>query len=146
MRVLGIDLGIKRTGLALSDETGTAIRLLPNLIAHSRLKVIEKIIHLVKDFSVQVVVIGCPMPKTVGSKAIYVRAHGLCESLTEALRINGLDTKTYVWDESMTSKQASCKLIEAGIPKKKRSLMLDAASAAIMVEDFLRGSQKNANF
>jgi putative holliday junction resolvase len=137
MRVLGVDIGLKRTGLALSDETGTAIRLLPNLVANSRAKALEKILGLVVDFTIKVVVIGCPDPKTSGSKAIASRAIGLKQALDDVFKERGLDTKTYVWDEEMTSKKASAQLVESGVPKKKRSAMLDAASAAILVEEFL---------
>lgn len=137
MRVLGVDIGLKRTGLALSDETGTAIRLLPNLTAQSRAAALSKILNLVRDFSIQAIVIGCPSPNTTGSKAIASRALGLKQALDEALHEHGLAVKTFVWDETLTSKKASSKLVEAGVPKKKRSLMLDAASAAILVEEFL---------
>lgn len=143
MRVLGVDLGLKRTGLALSDEKGISIKLLPNLLAHSRAKAIEKIIHLIKDFQVKAVVIGFPKPNTLGSKAIYTRAMGLSESLKISCAQENLNVAIFLWDEAMTSKQASRKLIEANIPLKKRSLMIDAAAAAVIVEEFLREHNNN---
>ena len=142
MRVLGVDIGLKRTGLAISDETGIAIKLLPNLLAHSRAKALEKIMALIKEMSIEAVVIGCPKPATPGSKAIASRALGLKVALDEALLNANFLTKTFIWDESLTSKRASAQLIEAGIPKKKRALMLDAASAAILVEEFLHAHKE----
>lgn len=137
MRVLGIDIGIKRTGLALSDETGTAIRLLPNLVAHSRKAALDKIRQYIGDFGIKAIVIGCPAANTSASKAIASRALGLKQALEQMVREENLSVEIVLWDESLTSKRASSKLVEAGVPKKKRSLMLDAASAAILVEEFL---------
>jgi putative holliday junction resolvase len=137
MRVLGIDIGLKRTGLALSDETGIAIRLLPNLIAKTRVLALEKIMSLISEFSVEAVVIGTPEPKTKGSSAIAKRAIGLKSTLDEIISLQGLGITTYLWDEEMTSKKALANLVAANAPKKKRNSMLDAASAAVLVEEFL---------
>lgn len=137
MRVLGVDIGLKRTGLALSDETGVAIKLLPNLVAHSRAQAVDKITRLVLDFTIKAVVIGCPRPNTTGSKAIASRAAGLKEALEACFQERGLVVLVTLWDEEFTSKSASAKLVSAGVPKNKRTTMLDAASAAILVEEFL---------
>lgn len=141
MRVLGVDIGLKRTGLALSDETGSAIKLLPNLVARSRAQAVDKIVHLVLDFTIKVVVIGCPRPNTTGSKAIASRAAGLKEALEVCFHEQSLEVSVILWDEELTSKSASAKLVAAGVPKKKRTTMLDAASAAILVEEFLYESK-----
>lgn len=138
MRVLGIDIGLKRTGLAISDETGTAIRFLPNLVAHSRTAVIEKLLAMIDELSIEALVIGAPEPKTTGSIAIASRAHGLKAALDEAISARGLAVSIYVVDESDTSKRALSKLVEGDVPQKKRKTLLDAASAAVLVEDFLR--------
>jgi putative Holliday junction resolvase len=141
MRVLGIDMGLKRTGLAVSDETGTAIRHLPNLLAHSRTLALEKVLSLVKELSIKAVVIGKPEVRTDGSKAISMRAEGFKSALEEAFKAEGLQVEVYLLNEEYTSKKAMANLIEAGVPQKSRALMLDSASAAVLVEDFLKAKK-----
>lgn len=138
MRVLGIDVGLKRTGLALSDETGTAVRLLPNLHANSRQAALEKLLSLISEFAVEVVIIGKPDPNTTGSIAIAKRADGLKEALDEQLAQCGMKVTTHLCNEANTSKRGMESLVSANVPQKKRLQLLDAASAAILVEDFLR--------
>lgn len=137
MRVLGIDVGLKRTGLALSDETGTAIRFLPNLVAKNRALAIEKILCLVSEFSIRAIVIGRPEPKTPGSIAIASRADGLKKTLMDVLEAQGLQVELYLWNETLTSKKALAHLVDSDVPQKKRKALLDAASAAVLVEEFL---------
>lgn len=145
MRVLGIDVGLKRTGLALSDELGISVRLLPNLQANSRDAAIERIVTLVKDFSIKAIVIGRPDPNTAGSVAIARRAEGLKEALDQTFSSLGLVVTTHLWDEAHTSKRAMAHLVEANVPQKKRHNLLDAASAAILVEDFLHMALKKSS-
>jgi putative Holliday junction resolvase len=137
MRVLGIDVGLKRTGLAISDESGTAIRYLPNLKAKDRAQAMEAILSLVEEFCIQAIVIGLPEPKTTASKTIASRAHGLKEALDALFKAQDLNIKTYLWDETMTSQKALPHLVAAGYAQKKRKALLDAASAGLLIEEFL---------
>jgi putative Holliday junction resolvase len=137
MRVLGIDIGLRRTGLAVSDATGIAIRILPNLYARDQKEAIEGILSLVNELNVEVVVIGRPERKTTGSRAIASRAEALKKKLEELFKTLERDVKIYLWDEAMTSKRAMASLLAANVPQKKRGMLLDGASAAVLVEDFL---------
>lgn len=137
MRVLGVDIGIKRTGLAISDETGISVRLLPNLVAHSRTAAIEKLLSLINEFDIKTIVIGCPQPKTSGSQAIFSRANGLKKALDEQILSLNLAVTVVLWDESLTSKKAAKILALSAVPQKKRKALLDSASASIIVEDYL---------
>jgi putative Holliday junction resolvase len=137
MRVLGIDIGLKRTGLALSDESGLAIRFLPNLLAKNRAHAIEQILSLVHEFAIATIVIGLPEKKSLASKAIASRAEGLKKALDLIFTDLSRTVQVYLWDEALTSKKALKQLNEAGLSEKKRRAKLDAASAALLVEDFL---------
>lgn len=142
MRVLGIDIGLKRTGLAVSDELGLAIKHLPNLKASSRLEALEKLLALVIELSVQAIVIGEPEARTTASKAISLRAQGLKVALEEALLSSGQKkVQVFLWDESLTSKKAMANLVLAQVPRKHRRALQDSASAAILVEEFLQAQK-----
>lgn len=137
MRVLGIDLGMKRTGLAMSDEMGLTVSILPNLHASNRATAVDKIMALVIERQVEVILIGRPEPRTDHSKAVVTRVDGLKFALAERALELGLAVKIMTWDESYTSKRALESLVKSNVPKQKRKQKLDGASAAIMVEDFL---------
>jgi putative Holliday junction resolvase len=139
MRVLGIDLGIKRTGLALSDELGLSVKLLPNLQANSRSAAVAKILAIVKDAQVKVVLIGLPETKSDHSKAVVSRAIGLESELSRLFESLGLAVQVLLRDESYSSKQGAQSLVASGVKKSQRKGKLDAAAAAILVEEYLRG-------
>jgi putative holliday junction resolvase len=143
MRVLGIDLGLRRSGLAVSDEMGIAVRILPNLIEKNQRDVMEKIISYIAELNIGVVIIGSPAPKTTASKTIARRATSLKEQLLEVLPKLGLNVAVYLQDEAMTSKRGLAYLISLDVGQKKRREMLDGAAAAMMVEDFLAWSGKS---
>lgn len=137
MRVLGIDVGIKRTGLALSDELGLSVRLLPNLQANSRMAAITKIKSLIIDYSVKAVVIGMPEAKTEHSKAVASRVLGLKTELEKLVAEQGHQVEVILWDESYSSKTAAIQLSHSGVKKSARKAKLDGAAAAVLVEEFL---------
>jgi putative Holliday junction resolvase len=137
MRVLGIDIGMKRTGLALSDELGLSISLLPNLYAPNQKVALEKICSLVHEFGISVIVIGLPEGRTEHSKAVRTRAIGLRRALEANGVEQGLSLKIVLFDEAYSSKNAVRTLVMSGVPKKKRQEKLDAAAAAYLVEQYL---------
>lgn len=136
-KVLAIDLGLKRTGMAISDELGLTARLLDNLEANSRQQAINKISQLVKDENIAVIVIGLPEALTDHSKAVAKRAHGLSELLKKHLDQEGISARIVLMDESYTSRRASLQLAQSGVKKKHRKAKLDSASAAVLLQDYL---------
>lgn len=142
MKVLGIDIGIKRTGMAISDELGCSVRLLPNLVAHSRSLAVEKILQIALNEGAEVILIGLPEAKSEYSKAVVSRVTGLEKELTEVIAKNNYSVKVVLWDEEYSSKKAASLLAESGMKKKDRQLKLDAASARVLVEEYLNRSDK----
>lgn len=140
MKVLGLDLGLKRTGMAISDETGTVVRRLANLVSESRRQAVEEILRLVMNEDVSVVVIGLPVGQS--ENAIAKRAVGLKEALLEAFQEKEISTLVTLWDEQKTSQKAAANLAKNQIQKSKRKDLLDAESAAVLVEDYLLWAKK----
>lgn len=142
MRVLGIDIGLKRTGMAISDELGLSVRMLPNLVAHGRALAVEKIMRLVVEEKVMCIVIGEPEGKSEYSKAVLSRALGLKVALESFIEEHQLSVTVVMWDETLTSKRAAERLHQSGLKRVSRQNKLDAASAAILVEEYLSHSRK----
>ncbi len=137
-RVLGVDLGMKRTGLALSDELGISVRALKNLTPKSRLQDIDYLVGLCLEYKVRHIVVGYALMPQSGQEGIMgKRAAAMCEILQETLKKRNLSMSVHLMDESYTSKMAAVRLVESDIPKKKRKQALDSEVARILVEDFL---------
>ncbi len=140
-RILGIDLGLRRTGLAVSDELHMTTRALPNLIPQSRAKDVAYLLCLCQELEVGFVVIGYPLlPRSEEEGPMARRARGFSVAFEEAARQAGLTLEVHLLDESMTSKQASKRLIASGIPKKRRQEVIDGEAARILIEDFIAHS------
>lgn len=139
MRVLGIDLGLKRTGLALSDSLGLSVRILPNLVAKTRALMLEKLLSLVHEFDIEAIVIGKPQPLSKDSAAIAHRAEGLYVALRTLSENENIMLKVILLDEDYSSKAGLKSLIASGVGRKQRKIKLDGAAAAIMVERYLAG-------
>lgn len=137
MRVLGIDIGLKRTGLAMSDELGISVSILPNLQARNRATALEKLLSLVNEFEIAVIVIGLPEARTEHSKAIVSRVLGLEQALKTLVQEQGLALRIALVDETLSSKRAAQSLAQSGVSQKQRKIKLDGAAAAIMVEHYL---------
>lgn len=131
-RVLALDLGEKRIGIALSDAT----RLIGS--AHSMLERrsrAEDFVHLAEMAAanhVTLVVLGLPITLAghEGDRAAWVRDYG-------AELAQHLDIPVTYWDESLTTKQAEATLRAAGKGRKQMKAQVDAVAAALILQSYL---------
>lgn len=137
MRVLGVDLGLKRTGLALSDELGLSVRPLPNLSPRSRAEDVAFLAQLAREHGVQHIVVGLASLRSGDDSAMAKRARGFAEVLAASLKDAGLDTRVHLRDEAGSSKAASLRLVASGTKKSARKAALDSEVARGLVLDFL---------
>ncbi len=142
MRVLGIDLGMKRTGLAVSDALGISVRGVETFQPKSRAEDIAHITAHVIELEVEHLVVGLLLlPKsgedTPWTKRVRGFAAALDDSLDAARRETGRPLTVTLLDEGRTSIEGARRLVQAGVKKSKRKAALDAAAAAVLVEDFI---------
>lgn len=132
MRILAIDHGTKRVGLAISDETGSIATPLQFLPAEPPAKLFESLKKIVADRKAEAVVVGIPrnMNGTYGPAAEKAR------EFVEALRIV-LPVPIQTWDERLTTVQAHRALIETGMRREKRKQRVDQTAAAILLQSYL---------
>ena len=135
MKILGIDLGLKRTGLAVSDQSGEIVRRLSNLEAKNQLQALTIISQLCVDLDIQIIVIGLPK-KSTSNEALVKRIDSLYAILPAFLESKNIFVKVYLFDESYTSKIAAKNLVYNNTPKNKRKKMLDSESACVLIEEF----------
>lgn len=131
MRVLAIDWGVKRTGLAICDELGLTVRPLTTLHGASR-KLIPQIANLVIEHEVEQVVVGLPLGANggVGDAALRVQA------FVDVLKAT-LTCPVVTWNERLTSYAADEWMKEQGYSSREREQRSDEIAAAILLEDYL---------
>ena len=132
MRILGIDYGDQRIGLALSDLTGTLVGRAWTLHEWDLDRAVEAIAAAVKENEVGTMVLGLPknMDGTEGPRAEKSRL--VAERLTEA---TGLDV--VLWDERRSSVEAHAILHANGRKEKKHRDNVDAVAASLILEGYL---------
>jgi putative Holliday junction resolvase len=132
MRILGIDHGTKRVGLALSDETGTIAQPLQFLPAEPAAKLFDGLKAIVAERNVEQIVVGIPrnMNGTYGPSA--EKAREFVAALKQVLTV-----PIHTWDERLTTVQANRFLIDAGMRREKRKERVDQTAAAILLQSYL---------
>jgi putative Holliday junction resolvase len=131
-RILALDLGKKRIGLAISDPLGITAQGLPNLHRTNKRSDLAAIEQLARGRDVGLIVLGNPihMKGTEGRQSGWVRE--FANALRERL---GLPVK--LWDERLTSVEAGRVLRASGIGIEKRAAAVDRLSAVILLQSYL---------
>lgn len=132
MRIMAIDYGDARTGVAISDPTGLLAGYTTVIQSRKVGVVAEELARLAKEHSVDELVMGFPrnMDGTEGPRAELYRAFaGRVEEAT------GL--KPVLWDERRTTVDAHRILQQAGKNAKKRKKTVDAVAASLILEGYL---------
>jgi putative Holliday junction resolvase len=143
-RIMAIDLGEKRIGVALSDPTRTLARPYGVLARKSRQEDFERFRHIIAEQEVTLVVMGLPITLggDEGQRAAWVRDYSA--GLQQNFAHHGLDLPLVFWDESLTTKEAEASLRARGQRGKKLKARVDAVAAAFILESFLRGQQTDS--
>jgi putative Holliday junction resolvase len=131
-RVIGVDFGQKRVGLALSDPLALTARPLEVV---SRDKSLARISELVEEHEVGTVVVGLPNPLGGGESESARLAREFGVEITEAAGVEVV----YV-DERYTSNLAERSLLESGLKRRERREIRDKVAAAIILQTYLDGN------
>ena len=133
MRILAVDLGMVRTGIAVCDKGEILSSPLCTIQEGNPEKVPAKVAELVISEKAEMVVVGHPknMDGSCGESA--KRAEDFAEKLRGLI-----DLPVELWDERMTTVSAIGFLNETDVRGKKRKEVIDAVSASIILENFLQ--------
>jgi putative Holliday junction resolvase len=132
MRILGIDHGTKRMGIALSDELGMIAQPLEFVPAEPFADFLNRLREIIRDKQVEQIVIGMPrnMDGSYGPAALKVQ--DFVAALRKAVAIPILTL-----DERLTSAQANRLLIEGNVRRDQRKKKVDKMAAAILLQSYL---------
>ncbi len=132
MRVLGLDIGEKRIGVALSDPDGIIASPLAIIEHKSDESALGQIVALARQYEVGHIVVGLPrsLDGSLGGQALSVEKFvKLLEGLT--------DVPVTRWDERFSTVAANRMMAESGVKKRKKKEKRDSLAAAFILQGFL---------
>jgi putative Holliday junction resolvase len=134
MRILALDHGTKRIGVAVSDETKTIAQPLEYIPAEPFADFFARLKKLLLEKEIDLVLIGLPrnMDGTYGPAAQKV------EAFVAVLR-SAITVPIKTWDERLTSAQANRILIQGKVRRDQRKEKVDKMAAAILLQSYLDG-------
>lgn len=132
MRILALDLGTRRVGVAVSDPMGWTAQGLPTLEKKRKKELLEAIKDIVAQFDVERIVVGLPrnMNGSIGPRARKTIA--FAEALRKALGI-----PVDLWDERLTTVAAEKSMAEGGVRPSRRRGTVDRVAAQLILQGFL---------
>lgn len=132
MRILSMDVGDKRIGMAISDEMGWTAQGLPVLERKNKKYDLAFIGKLIEEYNPKSIVIGLPknMNGTVGPQGEKVKA--FAASLQERF-----SQEIIFWDERLTTVSAHKAMIEANVSRKERKQRVDQLAAILILQTYL---------
>lgn len=134
-RVLGLDIGRKRIGLALSDPLGLTAGGLGVLERGGSRQAVAAIADLVTRHQVKTVVVGLPLTLRGSRGAQAQRVQSFAALLARA--VEAAEATVVFMDERLTTAQGHRALIEAGVSRKRRKESIDQAAAQLILQSYL---------
>ena len=136
MRILAVDHGEKRIGVAISDPTGTIASPLKVIKHTSRVIDAAQIAELALQNGVELVLIGQSFDEQGQPNPAGRRAERFAETLKTQTQIPIL-----LWDESFSTQEARRARIDIGVRRKKRSGHLDELAATVILQSYLEANR-----
>ena len=131
-RILALDLGTRRIGLAVSDEMGWTAQGLPTLERRNNRTDLEALVKLIRERGVTRVVAGNPLRLSGEESAGSRQAAAFAARLERAAGV-----EVVLWDERLTTREAARVLRSAGSSIAKRARAIDKMSAVLLLQSYL---------
>jgi putative holliday junction resolvase len=131
-RVVGIDLGTRRIGVAVSDGLGLTAQPHATIARHGGVRDLEAIAAVVKEWEARLVVLGLPLDPEGNEGAAAKSARVFAERLRGALAV-----PVELIDESFSTVEAESVLLEADLSRARRRQVVDRVAAAVILQRWL---------
>lgn len=137
MRILGLDVGDRTIGVAISDPLGFTAQGITTVRRKSQEMDIEELVKICNQYQVDTIVSGLPknMNGTIGTQAEKVQE--FCAALKEVVNI-----EIKFWDERLTTVAAHRAMLEADMSRKKRKGIVDKIAATYILQGYLDSLSK----
>jgi len=131
-RVLALDIGTKRVGIAVCDELQITVRPLPVIKRQSWKELLKRIVSLIKEFDAVALVLGLPYNFDGSESEMSREARRLARNFSLSLAI-----PVFLQDERLTSRSAEQRLYDKGFNPMQIRERIDSEAATIILSDFL---------
>ncbi len=137
MRIMGLDVGTRTIGMAISDELGLTAQGLKTLKRKSMEDDLQEIATIISQFEINKIVVGLPknMNGTLGKQAEIVLKW--MEVLKDKTQL-----PVVTWDERLSTVEASKVLLEADLSRRKRKKVIDKLAAVLILQGYLDQSRR----
>jgi len=132
MRIMGMDYGERRIGIAMSDELGLTAQGLPTIERRNRRQVLEAVGELVSRYGVERIVLGYPV-RLGGSEGVQC---GKVDRFAALLKAR-FGLPVVFREETLTTKEAEGLMREAGVPGRRRRRIVDRLAASLILQGYL---------
>ena len=132
MRTMGLDVGTRTIGVAISDELGITAQGLKTLKRRSMEEDLTELATIIGQFEIEKIVVGLPknMDGTLGKQAEFVLKW--IEVLTDQFQV-----PVVTWDERLSTVGASKVLLEADLSRRKRKKVIDKLAAVLILQGYM---------
>ena len=140
MRILGLDYGEKRIGVAVCDELGLTAQGLTTIVRKTKKHDLAILTDLITKYNIEKIVIGYPL-RLDGSEGIQ------CEKVDRFVSLldKSFSLSIIKWPETLSTKEAEEILINSGVCWKKRKQKVDQLAAGIILQGYLDSVYKKSN-
>lgn len=140
MRVMGLDVGEKTIGVAVSDALGWTAQGVGVVERSTTDRDFASLQTVVADYDVEQIVVGLPknMDGTIGPRA------KLCQTFAKEAE-HRLKLPVTLWDERLTTVAAERTLLSADISRKRRKRVIDKLAATLILQAFLDAQRRNSH-
>ncbi|MBI5406767.1 MAG: Holliday junction resolvase RuvX [Nitrospirae bacterium] len=132
MRILALDVGDKRIGVAISDELEISAHALTTITRNDRKKEIREIQELISEYNVEEIVVGMPV---MMNGSVGIQAEKVGRFVDELKKEVQMPIKLF--DERLSTRLIEKTLIDADMSREKRKKVIDKLSAVIILQDYL---------
>jgi len=138
-KIIGLDLGEKTIGVAVSDDLMITAQPVETLRRTNMAKDLDELEALVRRLRITEVVVGLPINMNGTKGAMARKAETFSHRLEKRLKIPIL-----LWDERLSSAGAERSLLEAGLSRRKRRAVVDRVAAALILQSYLDSRRRSS--
>ncbi|MFQ5706257.1 MAG: Holliday junction resolvase RuvX [bacterium] len=131
-RILAIDYGEKKIGIAVSDPLGIIAQGLPTIVYKSRREALHRIKQVAQEYEVVEVIVGHPLNAHGEASVVTMKTQAFSNKLKAEVGLPVL-----LWDERFTSVEARRALLQMNLSPSRNKLLVDRVSATLILQNYL---------
>ena len=136
-RILGLDVGSRRIGVAISDPLGITAQGLETLQRKNKKHDFSRLYDIIREYEVKEIVVGLPLRMSGAEGAQAEKIQALAEDLRKHFRL-----PVHLWDERLTSAEANRLLRSTDLSIEKRGKAVDRMAAVLILQGWMESRSR----